>query len=389
MLGFNFLLAKLFKRLKIPLNFYEGLMGESQVSGLLKDGHWVAMLYLDIIGFELTEQIYGSLKSRQVLQILSQLTRCHVPDCLKPFQFLEHRRWGDDLAIYFYAPNQPPPSIMEISALANLVKDDLCARLNNNCSCLIPAALNFYVGYALLNPMLGSVEKILYTAFKEAVLVAKGQLSAHEVQRQQEYKELLLKKNVNIVYQPIVDLNTGQIMGYEALSRGPANTFFANPENLFCYAEKTNQLFALEKIAREKSMSYFGEEIKKHKLFININPNVVYDPSFRADDIKATLSEFGVAPDSVVFEITERTSIENFKAFRKSLEYYRQHGFLVAIDDAGSGYSSLQAISELQPDYIKIDLSLIRDIDKTRNKQVLVETFVTFSEKTGSLIIAG
>lgn len=388
MLSFDFKLTKLLNRLRMPLNSYEGLMEESQVFSLLKDGQWVVMLYLDIIGFELTEQIYGSLNCRQVLQILSQLTRCHVPGCLKPYHFLEHRRWGDDLVIYFYAPNQAPPSVMKVSELANSVRDNLCVRLNKSCSHLIPTPLDFHVGYALLNPQLGSVEKILYTGFKEAVMVAKGHLNALEMQRRHEYKELLLEKNINMVFQPIVALSTGEIMGYEALSRGPVDTFFANPENLFGYAEKTNQLYALEKVAREKALASFSKDIQKHKLFINISPQVVHDPSFRADEIKATLSELGVTPDRVVFEITERTSIENFNAFRESLAYYRQHGFLVAIDDAGSGYSSLQAISELQPDFIKIDLSLIRDIDKTRNKQVLVETFITFSEKTGSQIIA-
>ncbi|MEW5952583.1 MAG: GGDEF domain-containing protein [Bacillota bacterium] len=386
--GFDFKLTKFFNRLRKPLISYERLMEDSQAPGLLKEGHWVAMLYLDVTGFELAEQINSSLSYKQVSQTLTHLARLHAPGCLKNYHIFEQRRWGDDLVIYFYAPNQSPPSAMELSELADSVRVDLGARLNKKYSHLIPAPLGFHIGYALLNPHAGSIEKILYTAFKEAVMVSKGHLNAYELQRQQEYKELLQNKNVNIVYQPIVGLVTGGIMGYEALSRGPADTFFANPENLFSYAEKTNQLFVLEKLAREKAMFHFGENILKHKLFININPMVVHDRSFIADDIKAALSELGASPDQVVFEITERTNIENFNAFRKSLQYYRQHGFLVAIDDAGSGYSSLQAILELQPDFIKIDLSLIRDIDKIRNKQVLVETFVAFSEKTGSQIIA-
>lgn len=386
--GFDFKLTKFFNRLRKPLISYERLMEDSQAPGLLKEGHWVAMLYLDVTGFELAEQINSSLSYKQVSQTLTHLARLHTPGCLKNYHIFEQRRWGDDLVIYFYAPNQSPPSAMELSELADSVRVDLGARLNKKYSHLIPTTLGFHIGYALLNPHAGSIEKILYTAFKEAVMVSKGHLNAYELQRQQEYKELLQDKNVNTVYQPIVGLVTGGIMGYEALSRGPADTFFANPENLFSYAEKTNQLFVLEKLAREKAMFHFGENILKHKLFININPMVVHDRSFIADDIKAALSELGASPDQVVFEITERTNIENFNAFRKSLQYYRQHGFLVAIDDAGSGYSSLQAILELQPDFIKIDLSLIRDIDKIRNKQVLVETFVAFSEKTGSQIIA-
>ncbi|MDN5362397.1 MAG: hypothetical protein PWP70_1444 [Moorella sp. (in: firmicutes)] len=378
----------MFKRPDLPVKGWEGMAVASRVPELLREGQWVGMIYLDIVEFQLTEQVYGSLYCQQVLGILDRLVRKRVAGLLEPYHPLETRRWGDDLVIYFHSASLPPPAPLELSRVAEGVKESLGAELNLRSSHLIPTTLNFHVGYSIIKPARDNIEKALYNAYKEAVLVAKSQLDAQEVERRQQFIELLVNKNIRMVYQPIVELDSGQVIGYEALCRGPENSFFASPRNLFAYAEKTNQLYAMEKVAREKALAGLGGELAGHNLFLNISPQVVHDPSFRADEIRAYLDQVGAAPARVVFEITERTSIEDFRTFGQSLEYYRQHGFKVAVDDAGSGYSSLQAIAELQPDYIKIDLSLIRDIDKNPTKRNLVETFLVFAEKTDSRIIA-
>ncbi len=89
-----------------------------------------------------------------------------------------------------------------------------------------------------------------------------------------------------------------------------------------------------------------------------------------------------------VLEITERTAIKDFKNFRDSLERLKALGLRIAVDDAGSGYSSLQAIAEFKPEFIKFDISIIKNIDKDRIKRSLVETLLKFSQKSGSLSIA-
>jgi len=385
---FFYRMADLLGRLRLPLLSCESLMAQSRVTGVLRDGHWVAMLYLDIVDFKLTEQIYGNFYCNKVLQNLSHFVDTQASDCLKHYKYIESRRWGDDLVIYYYDPGQSPPTALEMAGLAGRIRNILTAGINENCRHLIPTPISFHTGYALLDPAGENIEKIFYEGFKEAVLVAKNGLSAGEIDRRRQFGRILLEKDVRMVYQPIASLEHGEIIGYEALLRGPEDPFFSKPVNLLEYAEKTNQLYALEKLAREKALAGIDENLKNKKIFINICPQVVNDPSFRADEISAHLAEVGASPRQVVFEITERTSIEDFRAFREALAYYRQYGFQVAVDDAGSGYSSLQAISELQPDYIKLDISLIRDIDKNQNKRVLVETFLTFSGKTGSRIIA-
>ncbi|MEW5762897.1 MAG: GGDEF domain-containing protein [Bacillota bacterium] len=381
-------IARLFRKFRFPAGGGESLAIASRAPEVLRAGHWVGMVYLDVVEFELTEQVYGSLYCQQVLAILDRLARREAAAVLQPYVLLETRRWGDDLLIYFYSPGLPHPQPPELAGLASRIREQLAKELNRRVSHLVPTPLDFHVGYALIPPGTGAPEKALYGAYKEAVLVAKGRLDAQEVERREQFSALLVTRNIHIVYQPIVALDSGQVIGYEALCRGPEGSFFAGPLNLFAYAEKTNQLYALEKIAREKAMAGLAQDLRQQRLFINISPQVVYDPTFRADEIRAYLEQVGAGPERVVFEITERTSIEDFRAFRRSLEHFRLHGFKVAVDDAGSGYSSLHAIAELQPDFIKIDLSLIRDLDKQPTKRILVETFLTFAQKTGSQIIA-
>jgi diguanylate cyclase (GGDEF)-like protein len=100
------------------------------------------------------------------------------------------------------------------------------------------------------------------------------------------------------------------------------------------------------------------------------------------------LQAHGLDPHNVVFEITERSSIEDFSVTKTVLEHYRKQGYRIAIDDAGAGYSSLQAIAELHPDFIKVDRSLIENIHKDKIKECILEMFISFAQKMNISIIA-
>lgn len=115
---------------------------------------------------------------------------------------------------------------------------------------------------------------------------------------------------------------------------------------------------------------------------------MIYDPSFTPGHTISLLKQYKLSPQNIVFEITERSAIEDFSAFTKVLYHYRDQGFQIAVDDAGAGYSSLQAISEIQPDYIKVDRSLISKIHENNVKKHILDAFVTFAKKMNSIIVA-
>lgn len=203
-----------------------------------------------------------------------------------------------------------------------------------------------------------------------------------------EFLNILEKKQLTIHFQPIVHFHSQQTYGFEALSRGPLHSFFHRPAHLFSYAEKEGFLYSLEKIARERAFEESKGMSNGTKLFINLNSQVIYDHQFNPGHTISLLHHYGLQPNNIVFEITERNAIHDFAAFRNALHHYREQGFQIAIDDAGAGYSSLQSISELMPDYIKIDRSLISGIDSNDVKSNILEAFVSFAKKMNSEIIA-
>lgn len=201
-------------------------------------------------------------------------------------------------------------------------------------------------------------------------------------------RDLIKQRDVSVIYQPIYNLDSCSILGHEALCRGPQNSVLSSPDKLFTSADKHGLLYPLESLVREMSIRQFREFHLTSKLFLNLTPKIISEPGFAKGQTHRLVNHLGLHPSQIVFEITERHSISDFSVFRKALEHYREQGFQVAVDDAGAGYSSLQAIAEIHPDYIKLDMSLIRGIDTNTTKKALLETFVTFSQKINSSLIA-
>ena len=125
---------------------------------------------------------------------------------------------------------------------------------------------------------------------------------------------------------------------------------------LFDFAEQSGKLFALERLCREKALQNLGAMAQGQKLFLNIHPKTMADPEFTHGQTLELIEEAGLSPENVVFEITERHSINEFALFPRKLDHYRSQGYLVAVDDAGAGYSGLTSVAQIRPEFIKIDM---------------------------------
>ncbi|WP_371376581.1 GGDEF domain-containing protein [Sporomusa aerivorans] len=201
--------------------------------------------------------------------------------------------------------------------------------------------------------------------------------------------EIIIKdRSIFPIYQPIVNLQSGRIMGYEALSRGPLGSPLHFPTQLFSTAILNKRLLALEQVCREAALKSIAALGVEQRLFLNMNAEVVKDPEFRGGLTKALLIRHGLNPDQVTFEITERTAITDFASFTRSLNHYRQQGYSIAVDDAGAGYSSLEAIATLRPNYIKLDRSIVCNVDKDPLKQSMLDAMINLAAVIKSKIIA-
>ncbi len=203
-----------------------------------------------------------------------------------------------------------------------------------------------------------------------------------------QLKKILDQGDISTLYQPIVYLRSGAIVGYEALSRGPEAGPLHNPLPLMSAATRQQLVFPIEQLCRESALKHVQNLKPGQRLFLNTSPDVIRDPQFLAGRTRQLLLEYGFEPEQIVFEITERTAILDYDRFNESLNHYRQQGFGVAIDDAAAGYSSLQAIAELHPDYIKLDMCIIRNLDRNPIKQTIFESLSRLARGINSRVVA-
>lgn len=203
-----------------------------------------------------------------------------------------------------------------------------------------------------------------------------------------ELNRILSQAQIHTVFQPIVSLREGEILGYEALSRGPSESILASPLALFKAADELGMTWELELICRQKAIERAGKLDDGRFLFINIDPNIIRDEKFKRGFTKEFLKTHDISPDSIIFEITERTAIGDYETFSQVLSNYTEQGYKIAIDDMGAGYSGLRTITNTKPHYIKIDMELIRDIDRDAFKQALIKNIVNLSLSTNIKVIA-
>ena len=247
--------------------------------------------------------------------------------------------------------------------------------------------LHIGTGAALRNPTMGA-ETQVRAALEEAR--SEAELNARLAARRRRHQlfELVLEGRITSVYEPIVDVSTRTVFGYEALARGPEGSELHSPAALFATASEEDLLFQLDGLCRQSALHGARDLPGGAKLFLNVRPTTIHDPNFRAEALCRTLDRCRLRPTDLVFEISEQESIGNFSIFREVRDYYRKLGFQIALDDTGSGYSSLEAVMELSPDFIKVDRTFVHRIDEDPARQELLRALRSVADRIGSRIIA-
>lgn len=234
----------------------------------------------------------------------------------------------------------------------------------------------------------GDDDRIWYDAVKSAIVQGHSDVSLERGYKRRAFGRLLADRSIYPVYQPIVSLRSGDIFGYEALTRLKDPSLFSGPLELFEFAEAERQLYALDRLARELAIDGCKELKSGQKLFINVMAQIMEDPEFSPGQTISLLEQHRLSPHHVVFEITERSAIADYPAVKKALQHYRNQGYQIAIDDVGAGYSSLQSIVELQPDFLKVDRSIVQDIHRNEMKEHVMGTLLDIGSKMGVSLIA-
>ena len=172
-------------------------------------------------------------------------------------------------------------------------------------------------------------------------------------------------------FQPIVDATTLEVYAYEGLLRTTPGAPLASAGEIFGVARDADMLPHTDLAARKTVIGRAAETGITARLFINFCPSAIYDPKSCLRSTIEALDAFGFPHDRVVFEVVESDEVEDPAYLLDILKSYRQAGFKVALDDLGSGFSSLNLLHMLRPDYVKLDIALVRDIDRDPFKALL------------------
>lgn len=201
-----------------------------------------------------------------------------------------------------------------------------------------------------------------------------------------DFDRLLKEGRIRTLFQPIVSLSDGSVLGYEALSRGPIGTRLEGADALFSTAAQRGVSAQLERICRFKAIENASGIPPGCFLFLNISPRVFEERNEALS--RDFIGQSRLAQDRIVLEITEKQAIDDFDLFKRTLLHYNRQGFKVAIDDAGAGHNSLRAVTEVRPHYIKLDVALVRDIDRDRAKNALVSAIIIFARRIDAKVLA-
>lgn len=184
-----------------------------------------------------------------------------------------------------------------------------------------------------------------------------------------------------IAFQPIISAGSGRLFGYEALMRS-GEPSLRQPEALLDAAERLGRLGDLSHRARRLALAALAED-QDWTLFLNLHPHDLSDDAL-LDDLLECPDRLG----RLVLEVTERASLDSVPAARTKIASLRETGCRIAIDDLGAGYAGLSSFIQLEPDVVKIDMSLVHDADKSGVKRRLIRSLTEVCQDLGYCVLA-
>lgn len=345
----------------------------------------IVVMYFNFDRYAKIEDIYGWEKLDALLETTSSAMSDFLRTSpLKLSELMVANAHDDDFVLFHIpASDMSAASEDDITELTLSLQEQITARVEEEHGEGIAALAETYVGrsHVYYNPKI-RLERQIFRAMREAAAASKS-LEARQVAiKLSDLRETLRGRSIYIDYHPIISADTGSVFGFEALARGIMKSM-RSPEVMFDIASQSDLIWELSRLCRAKAVEGMKDHLSQGQLlFMNVDPHDFTDPDF-------TEAELAVPdPSQVVIEITERTAIKDYPKFRERLKAFRDMGYRFAVDDAGSGYAGLGSIANLEPDFIKLDISLINCIDTNFIKQNLVETMVKFADDQGAKVIA-
>jgi len=345
-----------------------------------------SLAILNIDNFRQVNDFYGNILGDKLIIELGKIISALLAYDQEDIKF--YRLDGDEFAIFSFAKDKSL-FIERIQNIIRFVEYDNISIGDETVSVKLTAGISFENNNQLLQTAgmaLQSAKKL----HKEIVVYDRANSLDKEYKNNIEWtkkiKDAIEEFRVVPFFQPIVKNDSALVTKYEALIRimDKETNKPVSPYYFLDVAKQTKYYLVLTKIMLEKTFKEFAN--RKEEFSINLTIEDILNRDLQ-DYIFNLLNKYDIG-NRVVFEIVESESIENFDEVITFIKHIKKFGCKIAIDDFGTGYSNFEYLMKLQADYIKIDGSMIKDIDTNKNSRLVVETIVSFAKKMGMETIA-
>lgn len=353
---------------------------------LIEQGE-IGIVFVDLEQFETIEAEYGWAFFDELLCNVGQILSTEARELFRNAVVICYRSGGSSFYVFHETRGQDLSAENASERIANDLREKLLEGTRQRFPNLHGDRVAFFVGGARVDyqPQI-RLERQIYAGMRTATDAVRDAEQQRKKQLTRELRDIIRRKRVTTLFQPIVTARDGKVFAYEILTRGPANSSFRNSDMLFSFAREAKLSWALEAIALENAMRRLRQvDFTDRKFLLNLEAEMFGESEFRIHEM---VSFFAEHRGHFVFELTERAAIQDYAQFRELLDEFRAKGIEVAIDDAGSGYASLEAIAALSPDYLKITKGLVSTLTVEPIKQDLVRMLVELAGKINARTIA-
>jgi len=203
-------------------------------------------------------------------------------------------------------------------------------------------------------------------------------------------EEILENEWISTAFQPLISIKRKALLGVEALARCTAPGEDIPPLEMFRMAGESNRLLDLDRMCRKKALEAFAPIYAENRgliVSINVDGHAIDADVVGSGNLMHQVKSLGISPNNVLIEIVE-SSAKDSKALEEFVSTYRKNGFLIALDDIGTGHSNLDRIPLLKPDVLKLDRSLVSGVAGHMTRLEVVKSFVQMASRLGSLALA-
>jgi EAL domain-containing protein (putative c-di-GMP-specific phosphodiesterase class I) len=364
------------------------------ISPRVADRSVVGVVVLDASNLESWERNYGSKAFDAVMSHLAKMTSQLQGNFIRSDEVVcQDAPGGDCLLIFLSAPRgsgvDGNSQRIDFKDIIRRLRSELTAPFNGQRLWLQEAVEKIAIGRALIvhnNSV--SPHREVYRAIRRAK--SDAQVNFRDMERRQNrvVGEIITSKNIQTLYQPVVELDEGSPFGFEALSRPDSELKDELGAHLFVAASRADLEGELDQTCRKLSMKQHPPLLNEGKLFINCLPPTFYRPHDRLESLLDTWRENGFSEDQLILEITENMTQEQVKRIIPTISKLKERGVHFALDDMGTGITNLRLLADLKPDYIKMDISLTRDINESPRKQRLADYLLELGDGSNAKVIA-